>query len=95
LPHVPSVAQNQTVVPVVLPHAWVSRINRLAIEQGINRSALIRQALAATYGVDQPTPSTAKLVDIVVTPVEETASATSWRTGSASTGRSSAIAGLH
>jgi hypothetical protein len=56
--HVPSIAQNQTVVPVVLPNAWVSRINRLAIERGVNRSALIRQALAATYGVDQPEVAT-------------------------------------
>jgi hypothetical protein len=54
LPLVPSIAQNKTVVPVVLPLSWVTRLNRLAVERGVNRSALIRQALVATFGVDQP-----------------------------------------
>jgi hypothetical protein len=39
----------KAIVQVVLPHDWVTRINHLAIERGVNRSALIRAAIAASY----------------------------------------------
>ena len=42
-------AESKSVVQLVLPHGWVERINQLALERGVNRSALIRAAIAATY----------------------------------------------
>jgi Arc/MetJ-type ribon-helix-helix transcriptional regulator len=37
------------VVQLVLPPSWVARINQLAVSRGVNRSALIREAIRATY----------------------------------------------
>jgi metal-responsive CopG/Arc/MetJ family transcriptional regulator len=42
-------AESKAVVQLVLPQGWVARINELAIERGVNRSALIREAIAAMY----------------------------------------------
>jgi metal-responsive CopG/Arc/MetJ family transcriptional regulator len=42
-------AESKAVVQLVLPQGWVERINRLALERGVNRSALIREAIARTY----------------------------------------------
>ena len=42
-------AESKAVVQLVLPYAWVTRINELAIARRVNRSALIREAIAATY----------------------------------------------
>ena len=50
-------AEAKAVVQLVLPQTWVPRINQLAIERGVTRSALIRQAIAATYFGDDPTPT--------------------------------------
>jgi metal-responsive CopG/Arc/MetJ family transcriptional regulator len=44
-----SFAEAKAIVQVVLPHGWVDRINQLALERGLNRSALIREAIARTY----------------------------------------------
>ena len=41
--------EGKVIVQVVLPHDWVARINRLAVDRGLNRSALIRAAIAASY----------------------------------------------
>jgi len=41
--------EGKAVVQLVLPPSWVARINRLAVERGVNRSALIREAIWATY----------------------------------------------
>ena len=46
-------AESKSVVQLVLPHGWVERINRLVLERGLNRSALIREAIAATYFAEQ------------------------------------------
>lgn len=35
-------------LPVVLPLSWIDRLTRLANERGINRSALVREALQQT-----------------------------------------------
>jgi hypothetical protein len=45
--------EGKAVVQLVLPPSWVARINQLAIERGINRSALIREAIRATYFMDE------------------------------------------
>lgn len=45
-------AESKAVVQLVLPYAWVARINELAIARNVNRSALIREAIAATYFAD-------------------------------------------
>jgi Ribbon-helix-helix protein, copG family len=50
-------ADSKAVVQLVLPQTWVPRINQLAIERGITRSALIRQAIAAAYFGDDPDPT--------------------------------------
>jgi hypothetical protein len=63
--------EGKAVVQLVLPLSWVARINRLAIERGVNRSALIRQALAATYGVDVPEAATPGQPAAVVTSASE------------------------
>jgi hypothetical protein len=48
-------AESKAIVQLVLPHGWVARINHLAVERGINRSALIRAAIEAMYfGVSAP-----------------------------------------
>jgi hypothetical protein len=52
----PTFRASKAVVPLVLPQAWVARINQLAVERGVNRSALIRAAIEATYFAS-PTPS--------------------------------------
>ena len=52
-------AEGKAVVQLVLPLLWLARINQLAIERGVNRSALIREAIRAAYfnGSDaQPLP---------------------------------------
>ncbi len=52
-------AEGKAVVQVVLPLPWLTRINQLAIERGVNRSALIREAIRAAYfngGDAQPLP---------------------------------------
>jgi hypothetical protein len=54
-----SYAEGKAVVQLVLPLPWLARINQLAIERGVNRSALIREAIRAAYfnGCDaQPLP---------------------------------------
>jgi metal-responsive CopG/Arc/MetJ family transcriptional regulator len=39
-------------LPVVVPMSWVDRLNRVAAEKGINRSAVIRDALEqAVFGL--------------------------------------------
>jgi hypothetical protein len=45
-------AESKAVLPLVLPATWATRLNQLAIQQGINRSALIRAAIAAVYFAD-------------------------------------------
>ena len=47
-----ALTEGKTIVQVVLPHAWVARINQLAIERGLSRSALIREAIARSYSAD-------------------------------------------
>ncbi|MGO8950085.1 MAG: CopG family transcriptional regulator [Ktedonobacterales bacterium] len=42
-------SEGKSIVQVVLPRAWVIRINQLAVERGLNRSALIREALQRTF----------------------------------------------
>ena len=52
-------AEGKAVVQLVLPLPWLARINQLAMERGVNRSALIREAIQATYfndGDAQPLP---------------------------------------
>ena len=44
--------EGKSIVQVVLPHSWVVRINQLAVERGINRSALIREALEYSLAGD-------------------------------------------
>jgi ribbon-helix-helix CopG family protein len=54
-----SYAEGKVVVQLVLPLPWLARINQLAIERGVNRSALIREAIRAAYfngGDAQPLP---------------------------------------
>jgi hypothetical protein len=45
--------EGKSIVQVVLPHAWVLRINQLAVERGLNRSAVIREAIAWAYFTNQ------------------------------------------
>jgi hypothetical protein len=42
----------KAVVPLTLSQSTLERINQLAIARGINRSALIRAAIAAVYFAD-------------------------------------------
>jgi metal-responsive CopG/Arc/MetJ family transcriptional regulator len=44
--------QRSSTLPVVLPISWIERLNQLARERGINRSALIREALQLTLFAD-------------------------------------------
>jgi Ribbon-helix-helix protein, copG family len=44
-----SLGEGKAIVQLVLPPTWVARINALANQQGVNRSALIREALQRTY----------------------------------------------
>ena len=46
--------EGKAVVQLVLPPSWVTRLNQLALERGLNRSALIRAAIQATYFEHQP-----------------------------------------
>jgi hypothetical protein len=43
-----ALGEGKSIVQLVLPPAWVVRINALALTRGVNRSALIREAIAAT-----------------------------------------------
>jgi hypothetical protein len=63
-------ADAKAVVQLVLPQSWVPRINQLAIERGVTRSALIREAIAATYfgGGDDPDPTVPTTVGATHTP---------------------------
>jgi hypothetical protein len=45
-------AETKAIVQLVLPPAWVARLNALAIARGLTRSALIREAIAATLLAD-------------------------------------------
>jgi len=51
--------EGKAVVQLVLPPSWVARINQLAMERGVNRSALIRNAIAAAYFAEHPRASAA------------------------------------
>jgi hypothetical protein len=44
----------KAVLQLVMPASWVGRINRLAVERGMNRSALIREAIETAYFIKQP-----------------------------------------
>jgi hypothetical protein len=62
-------AETKAVIQLVLPQSWVPRINQLAIERGINRSALIRAAIAAAYfGGDDPDPLAPTPVGVIYVP---------------------------
>jgi hypothetical protein len=52
-----SFAEGKSVVQIVLSPSWVTRINKLATERGINRSALIREAIEQVYFRAQTTES--------------------------------------
>jgi hypothetical protein len=41
--------EGKAIVQLVLPYGWVSRMNALANQHGVNRSALIREALQRVY----------------------------------------------
>jgi hypothetical protein len=45
--------EGKAIVQIVLPPSWVARINQLATERGINRSALIREAISLAYFTNQ------------------------------------------
>jgi hypothetical protein len=49
-------AEGKAVVQLVLPLPWLARINQLAMERGVNRSALIREAIRAAYFNDGDAP---------------------------------------
>jgi metal-responsive CopG/Arc/MetJ family transcriptional regulator len=49
-----SFTEGKVVVQIVLPPSLLARINRLAIDRGINRSALIREAIELAYFHEQP-----------------------------------------
>jgi hypothetical protein len=49
-----ALTDGKIVMPLVVPPSWVARLNQLAVQRGINRSALIRAAIAAAYFGDQP-----------------------------------------
>ncbi|SFF03493.1 CopG family transcriptional regulator [Nitrosomonas sp. Nm166] len=47
--------QRSSTLPVVLPISWIERLTQLARERGINRSALVREALQQTlFAEDKP-----------------------------------------
>jgi hypothetical protein len=54
----------KAVVQLVLPPAWVLRLNALATARGVNRSALIREAIARAY-FDVPTDSASVEKEVV------------------------------
>lgn len=41
--------QRSSTLPVVLPISWIEHLTQLAREHGINRSALIREALQQAF----------------------------------------------
>lgn len=41
--------QRSSTLPVVLPISWIEHLTQLARERGINRSALIREALQQAF----------------------------------------------
>jgi hypothetical protein len=45
-------AESKAVVQLVLPQGWVARLNALALARGLSRSALIREAIAASVFAD-------------------------------------------
>jgi hypothetical protein len=45
--------EGKAVIQLVLTPAWVARINQLAMERGVNRSALIRAAIERVYFAKQ------------------------------------------
>lgn len=49
--------QRSSTLPVVLPISWIERLNQLARERGINRSALVREALQQTLFANDKTNS--------------------------------------
>jgi hypothetical protein len=48
-----SFAEGKAIVQIVLPLSWVPRINKLAVDRGVNRSALIRGAIEQAFFCDQ------------------------------------------
>jgi metal-responsive CopG/Arc/MetJ family transcriptional regulator len=50
-----SFTEGKTIVQIVLSPSLLACINKLAIERGINRSALIREAIEQVYFRDQTT----------------------------------------
>jgi hypothetical protein len=44
--------EGKSIVQLVLPPTWVAQINALALSRGVNRSALIREAIAETLFAD-------------------------------------------
>ncbi len=50
--------QRSISLPVVLPINWIDRLTQIAQERGINRSALVREALRQTLFVDDKSVST-------------------------------------
>jgi hypothetical protein len=61
---------NKIAVPVILPALWIPELNQLASQQGITRSALIREAIAAMYfgGGNDPDPTAAASVAVAQLP---------------------------
>ncbi|SFF01695.1 CopG family transcriptional regulator [Nitrosomonas sp. Nm166] len=47
--------QRSSTLPVVLPISWIERLTQLARERGINRSALVREALQQTLFAEDKT----------------------------------------
>jgi Ribbon-helix-helix protein, copG family len=62
-------AEAKAVVQLVLPHGWIARINQLATERGVNRSALIRAAIAATYFAEQPSADSIGMAHVIERPI--------------------------
>lgn len=61
----------KAIIQLVLTPSWVARINQLAVERGVSRSALIRAAIHAAYF---PTAS-AEAEDVAVPRLEDIPSA--------------------
>ncbi len=49
--------QRSSTLPIVLPISWIDHLTQLARERGINRSALVREALQQTFFADEKTNS--------------------------------------
>jgi hypothetical protein len=50
--------QRSSTLPVVLPICWIEQLTQIAREQGINRSALIRESLEQTLFASDKVTST-------------------------------------